>query len=117
MCFYLKKAFVLPNKIPMIVKPKEYKREVINNKKSEELGGYLLNGEYYSNEIIIPNWRSRELSRIEDKNTIYKIQFFFKFLSYNKYNLNAFFEFLSNFCFLISNNKHSLVDSLIYNQW
>lgn len=70
--FYLKKAFVLPNKIPMIIKPKEYKREVINNKKREELGGYLLNGEYYSNEIIIPNWRSRELSRIEDKNIIYK---------------------------------------------
>lgn len=64
---------VLPNKIPMIVKPKEYKREQLEGGKvREEFGGYLLNGEYYSNEIIIKNWRSKEISEIEDLNSIYK---------------------------------------------
>jgi hypothetical protein len=40
----------------MIVKPKEYKREKLSKDKvREELGGYLLNGEYYSNEIMLKN--------------------------------------------------------------
>lgn len=47
------KPLMLPNRIPMIVKPKEYWRNLDLEKYSEQLGGYLLNGEYYSNEIII----------------------------------------------------------------
>ena len=54
----------------MIVKPKDYWRNL--EKSSEQLGGYLLNGEYYSNEIIIKNWRSKINSSIEDVNYIYR---------------------------------------------
>lgn len=57
----------------MIVKPKEYKREKLSKDKvREELGGYLLNGEYYSNEIMLKNWRSKESSKIKDVNLIYQ---------------------------------------------
>ena len=57
----------------MIVKPKQYRRDLLGNEKSfEQLGGYLLNGEYYSNEIIIKNWRSKINSSIEDVNYIYR---------------------------------------------
>lgn len=67
-----KKPLVLPAKIPMIVKPKEYKRVVYDGKSREELGGYLLNGEYYNNELIIKNWRSKVNSKIQDVNVIYR---------------------------------------------
>lgn len=68
-----KKPLVLPAKIPMIVKPNEYKRVVYDDGKTrEELGGYLLNGEYYSNELIIKNWRSKVNSKIQDVNVIYR---------------------------------------------
>lgn len=70
--FSLKKFLVLPSKIPMIVEPKKYERLISEDGKSREiLGGYLLNGEYYANEIIIDNWRSKEKSRIHDVNIIY----------------------------------------------
>ena len=45
----------LPRKIPMIVKPKPYFREKIGNKSVDRLGGYLLNDELYTDNLIIDN--------------------------------------------------------------
>jgi hypothetical protein len=42
-------------RIPMIVKPKVYYREIINGNSKERLGGYLLNDERFIDKIIIPN--------------------------------------------------------------
>ena len=46
---------IFPHRIPMIVKPKLYEWNSKEGKYSK-LGGYLLNGEMYSNKIIFPNW-------------------------------------------------------------
>jgi len=46
----------IPNRIPMVYPPKSYKYE---ENKILELGGYLLNGEEYADEILLSN---RELS-------------------------------------------------------
>jgi len=44
----------LPLRIPMIVKPKKYSRELINGVLKERLGGYLLNDERVTDPMIIP---------------------------------------------------------------
>ena len=67
------KPMILPNKIPIIVKPKQYYRITQgNNQYTELLGGYLLNGEYYCNEIIFNDWRAKENSSINNINDIYR---------------------------------------------
>jgi len=58
----------IPNKLPMIVKPKYFKK--IDNK-AEILGGYLLNDELYQENIIIHNSRLNENSNILENNIIY----------------------------------------------
>jgi hypothetical protein len=45
----------LPLRIPMIVKPKLYSRETINDVVREKLGGYLINDERITDPMIIPN--------------------------------------------------------------
>lgn len=42
----------LPNKLPMIVIPKNYNSEIINNKKIDMLGGYLINDIEYTDSLI-----------------------------------------------------------------
>jgi hypothetical protein len=42
----------LPRKIPMIVKPKAYSREIKNGKTIERLGGFLLNDENFTDSLI-----------------------------------------------------------------
>lgn len=63
----------LPIRIPMIVKPKLYYREVIKNNSKERLGGYLLNDERFIDKIIIPNWELKQDSLIQDPNVLYDL--------------------------------------------
>jgi len=63
----------LPHKMPMIVKPKPYYRKEIDGVIKERLGGYLLNDEKYTDELIIPKWNLKEPSVIKDKNVIYDL--------------------------------------------
>jgi hypothetical protein len=53
------KPLNIPDKIPMIVKPKQFlkgsRNLKDNNGQIEQLGGYLLNKELTLNELIIPN--------------------------------------------------------------
>jgi hypothetical protein len=46
------KLLHLPRKIPMIVEPKYYYREKINDKTHDRLGGYLLNDQLTKDNII-----------------------------------------------------------------
>ena len=57
----------LPNRIPMIVPGKLYK---LNDNNYLELGGYLLNGEEYTDEIILSNWEFSSKSRLLEWNDI-----------------------------------------------
>ena len=57
----------LPNRIPMIVPGKLYK---LNDNNYLELGGYLLNGEEYTDEIILSNWELSSKSRLLEWNDI-----------------------------------------------
>jgi len=57
----------LPNRIPMIVPGKLYK---FNPNKELELGGYLLNGEEYTDEIILANWELSSESKLLERNDI-----------------------------------------------
>jgi hypothetical protein len=43
----------IPRRLPMIVKPKDYSRIIINGETREILGGYLLNDEKYTDPLII----------------------------------------------------------------
>jgi hypothetical protein len=58
--------FMLPHKIPMIVKPKEYK-----GNDNSQLGGYLLNDIEYTDSIILPNYELKHQSSILKNNIIY----------------------------------------------
>ena len=71
-----KKDFVikhLPLRIPMLVKPKLYKREIIDGKIKERLGGYLINDELIVDSMIIPNWELKESSLIHQENVVYDL--------------------------------------------
>jgi len=54
----------------MIVSPKKYSCEIINNNNNEiveiveKLGGYLLNGKVITNYIFIPNHELKNSSKI-----------------------------------------------------
>lgn len=63
----------LPLRIPMLVKPKEYYRDEVEGKIKERLGGYLLNDERVTDEMIIPNWELRQNSLIKNPNIIYDL--------------------------------------------
>ena len=67
------KLMHLPLIIPMIVKPKPYKREVINQKLVERLGGYLLNDIKITDRLIIDNWELKEASNIKNTNVAYDL--------------------------------------------
>lgn len=60
-------------KIPMIVKPKLYRRENIENKRVEKLGGYLLNDVSICDPLIIPNWELKHNTDIKDVNKVYDL--------------------------------------------
>lgn len=58
-----RKFFVIPNKLPMICKPKEYSET--------ELGGYLLNKEEYSENLFIEKKAYGVVSEIAETNKVY----------------------------------------------
>jgi DNA-dependent RNA polymerase len=66
-------VFHLPQRVPMIVKPKPYFRETIKGKSIDRLGGYLLNDENVVYNLIIDNWELKEKSIINDKNIIFDL--------------------------------------------
>jgi DNA-directed RNA polymerase len=57
----------LPKRIPMIIPGKHYKMKGNNYL---EVGGYLLNGEEYTDEIILSNWELSSQSKLLDHNDI-----------------------------------------------
>lgn len=66
----------LSYRVPMIVKPKEWKREILphrDNKLVERLGGFLNNDVKFTTPLIIENWELKKKSRILDPNVIYKM--------------------------------------------
>lgn len=64
----------LPDKLPMIVKPKAYFRKKLDNGKVKEiLGGYYLNDVRYTDELIKSKWNLKDTSKIRDKNVIYNL--------------------------------------------
>lgn len=64
--------FIYPSKLPMIVKPGNYYREIRENGEiSEHLGGYLLNGSIQTTPLMIENWELKNNSIISDDNLIY----------------------------------------------
>nr|QWO71374.1 RNA polymerase [Termitomyces sp. DKA64] len=58
---------ILPKNLPMIVKPKLYQWDISEYK---QVGGYLLNGEEYINEIILDNWELSSSPSFLPKNDI-----------------------------------------------
>jgi hypothetical protein len=48
-------SFNLPFRIPMMVKPKLYYKEVVNDVVRERLGGYLLNDVKTSDNVMLDN--------------------------------------------------------------
>lgn len=58
---------LLPKKLPMISKPKEY---IIQDNKYLELGGYYLNGIEYLDEIILSNWELSTSTTLLNDNQI-----------------------------------------------
>lgn len=61
----------LPNRIPMIVPGKLYKLSgAAPDNHYLELGGYLLNGEEYTDEIILSNWELSSKSTLLERNDI-----------------------------------------------
>lgn len=61
----------LPLRIPMIVKPKLYSREVKDGYIKERLGGYLINDEKVFDSMVIPNWELKKSSVVHDTNVVY----------------------------------------------
>lgn len=81
-----------PLKLPMVVKPKEYNKNI--------LGGYLLNDVSYKEELIIHNNIIKDKSLIQDNNVIYDMV---NNISGTPYKINT--EFLD----YILTNKHDLL--------
>lgn len=80
-------------KLPMIVEPKPFN--------SEDLGGYLLNGVSYVEELIIHKETVKENSIVEDKNIIYQMV---NDISRVPFKINI--DLLE---FITKNNKHNLL--------
>jgi DNA-directed RNA polymerase len=107
----------IPDKIPMIVKPKKYiKKDYtdLENNSKEILGGYLLNGELSEDEIIIRNSRLQNNSIISEKNIIYDTINNMSSVGY-KINKDVFKFILSyneNYNLTLINSKHPLEEKL-----
>jgi DNA-directed RNA polymerase len=86
----------LPHRIPMIVKPRKYNW---NSKEGtySQLGGYLLNGEKYINEIILPNWELSSESILLSNNIVCSMV--------NKINSVGFKINSDVLDFILNNNK------------
>ena len=63
----------LPQRLPMIVKPKQYSSEEIGGKEFEKLGGYLLNDEMTNIPLVKKSPENKEHSSILKKNIIYDL--------------------------------------------
>nr|YP_010130216.1 DNA-directed RNA polymerase [Clavaria fumosa]QPZ51118.1 DNA-directed RNA polymerase [Clavaria fumosa] len=63
----------LPTKIPMIVTPKLYSRKIEDNKETEILGGYLLNDQEYTDNLIKQKWDMNIETILLKNNTIYNM--------------------------------------------
>lgn len=87
---------ILPQKLPMIVKPKLYKWNSQEGKYSQ-LGGYLLNGDMYSNEIILSNWELSSKSTFQSDNIVCS--------RVNKVNSVGFRKNSDVLDFILNNNK------------
>jgi hypothetical protein len=101
----------VPNKIPMIVKPKKYLRVKLNNNKTKEiLGGYLLNDELLDDDIIIFNHRLKENSIISNNNVIYDTINNMSSVGYkiNKDLLNFIRLYNDKFNLTLINSKHPI---------
>jgi hypothetical protein len=94
----------------MLVTPKKYKKDG----NIEILGGYLLNGELYEDDIIIKNSRLRSNSIISDKNIIYDTINNMSSVGYkiNKEVLNFIYLYNDKFNLTLINSKHPLENSL-----
>ena len=78
----------------------------------EIFGGYLLNGEYYDDEIIIQNWRLKDKAIIKDNNIIYDTINNMSSVGYkiNKDVLNFIFMNDERFNLTLINSNHPLQD-------
>jgi hypothetical protein len=63
----------LPRRLPMIIKPKVFKRIKLEEGVKEILGGYLLNDEKYVSPLIIPKWNFGKPTLIKDENLVYDL--------------------------------------------
>jgi hypothetical protein len=74
---YLTKDFQpilhLPNKIPMIIPPNPYEKIIKNNTEIEILGGYLLNDEEYTDDLIKQKWDMSVQTKVLTNNVIYNM--------------------------------------------
>jgi DNA-directed RNA polymerase len=61
----------LPRRLPMIVKPKTWKRIKSEEGSKEILGGYLLNDEKYVRPLLIPKFHFGKPTLIKDENLVY----------------------------------------------
>ena len=89
-------VIILPQRIPMIVKPKLYEWNSQESKYSQ-LGGYLLNGEMYTNNIILPNWELSSKTTLLSENIICSMV--------NKINSVGFRINSAVLDFILNNNK------------
>lgn len=94
----------LPDKLPMIVKPKEFNKE--------NLGGFLLNDEMFIEKPIIENYILSRNSEIKDNNIIYDTINNLSSIGYkiNKDVYNFILENNDKFNLTLFNSKHLLED-------
>jgi len=95
------KIYHLPYKLPMIVKPKPWS----GLKTKESWGGYLLNGEKFTESLIIKKWSTRDSTKILQNNVIYD---FINNINSVSYKVNKdVLDFIRN-----NNNKYNFfIDS------
>jgi hypothetical protein len=94
----------LPNKLPMIVKPNEFNKE--------NIGGFLLNDEMYTESPIIQNLLLSKNAEIDDKNIIYDTINNLSSIGYkiNKDVYNFILENNDKYKLTLINSKHKLED-------
>jgi DNA-dependent RNA polymerase len=94
----------LPDKLPMIVKPKEFNKA--------KLGGFLLNDEMFIEKPIIDNYILSKNAEIDDKNIIYDTINNLSSIGYkiNKDVYNFILEYNDKFNLTLINSKHKLED-------
>jgi len=116
----VKSTLLLPNKLPMIVKPKEYNITVGSSPKRdgkliEILGGYLLNDKEYAIPMIISHPLNEGQTIIKEKNVVYNTVNYLSSVPYkiNEELLNFILEFGIDYKLIIDPNfEHPLETKL-----